>query len=124
MQTKDINLKATAKKYAPAAVALGLMAFFAGSAMAGAATDQSFNEVWDTLVDWTQGTLGRIIAITTIVVGLVMGVVRQSIMGAVIGIASGMVLYNSSTVIEGIVGATVVPATQGTFVSMLSNGLF
>src|SRR5690606_21551597 len=45
-----------------------------------------FDDVWDTLVDWTQGTLGRIIAIAIIIVGACIGVVRQSLMTFAVGL--------------------------------------
>ncbi len=74
-----------------------------------------FDDVWDTLTDWTQGTLGRIISGGMIVVGLVAGIVRQSLMAFAIGIGGGMGLYNTSTVLESIMTATlpvVEPATS------------
>lgn len=68
---------------------------------------EEFDDVWDTLVGWTQGTLGRIIALALIVVGAVMGVVRQSLMAFAIGLAMGLGLYNSPMIIEKIMGATI-----------------
>jgi len=64
-----------------------------------------FDDVWQTLKDWTQGTLGRVIAGTTVLVGLFMGVARQSIMSFAIGLGSGIGLYNAPTVIENILTA-------------------
>jgi conjugal transfer pilus assembly protein TraA len=65
-----------------------------------------FDDVWKTLEGWAQGTLGKIIAVAMILVGLVMGVVRQSIMAFAIGIAGGMGLYNAPGIIESIMTAT------------------
>ena len=67
-----------------------------------------FDEIWITLEEWTQGTLGRIIALAIIVVGIVMGIARQSLLAFAVGIAGGMGLYNAPTVVEGVMGATVV----------------
>ena len=64
-----------------------------------------FNSAYTTLVDWLQGDLGRLIAAALLVVGLVMGVVRQSIMAAVPAIACGLV----ATVAPTIIGAVVTP---------------
>ena len=94
---------------AGAVLALAVGTVIAGSTGGGGGAE--FNNVWDTLVDWPQGTLGRIIAIAMVLVGLVAGVVRQSIMGLVIGIAAGMGLYNAPTVIQAIMGASIEAAT-------------
>lgn len=104
------------------ACALVIMAA-AGCVLAGQGGSE-FDDVWSTLVDWTQGTLGRIIAIAMVLVGLVAGVTRNSIMGLVVGIAAGMGLYNAPTVIESIMGAASVGADKAPLVMMLSNGLF
>ena len=83
-----------------------------------------FDEVWTTIKDWTQGTLGRIIAGALILVGIVGGIARQSLMAFAIGIGGGMGLYNSPVIVESIMGATlssvhnVAPA-----VVHISNGL-
>mgnify|MGYP001256507225 CR=1 FL=1 len=83
-----------------------------------------FEDVWITLEEWTQGTLGRIITLAIIVVGAVIGVVRQSLMTFAVGFAMGMGLYNAPVIIDSIVGATLTNAeaiiTTG---QQLSNGL-
>ena len=76
------------------------------SALAGSADDGEFDDIWETLEAWTQGTLGRIIALTIIVVGIVMGIARQSLLAFAVGIAGGMGLYNAPLVVENIMGAT------------------
>lgn len=108
-------------KHAVAGAAL--LALAAGAAYAGQGGDE-FSDVWDTLVEWSQGTLGRIIAMAMILVGLVAGVVRQSIMGLVIGVAAGMGLYNASSVIEALMTATTVAADKASKVMQLTNGLW
>jgi len=65
-----------------------------------------FEQIWGTLQDWVEGTLGRIIAAAIVVVGIVAGIVRQSLMAFAIGIGGGMGLYNTPTIIEEIMGAT------------------
>lgn len=100
-----------------------LLALAAGMACAGTGGSE-FDEVYDTIVEWMQGTLGRIIAITMILVGLVAGVVRQSIMAFVIGVAGGMGLYQAPSVIEAIMGAAMVEADKAAAVAQLANGLF
>ena len=67
---------------------------------------QEFDDVWTTLKDWTQGTLGRIIAGAIIVVGVVYGVARQSLIAFAVGIAGGMGLYQSPNIIESVMTAS------------------
>lgn len=67
---------------------------------------EEFSQIWITLTDWVQGTLGRIIAAAIVVVGIVAGIVRQSLIAFAIGIGGGMGLYNIPTIIEQILTAT------------------
>lgn len=71
-----------------------------------------FDDVWTTLTDWTQGTLGRIIAGAMILVGIVGGIARQSLMAFALGIGGGVGLYNSPTVVESIMTATLETADK------------
>ena len=81
----------------------------AQNAFAGAdsGTDAEFDSIWETLVGWTQGTFGRIVALAMVVVGIVGGIARQSLMAFAVGIGGGMGLYNSSGVIDVMMGAAV-----------------
>ena len=105
--------------------ALGLMALMISEpSFAGTGCD-AFTDVWDTLKDWTQGTLGRIVAGAMVLVGIVGGIARQSLMAFALGIGGGMGLYNTPTVVESVMSATlpVVASTQeviGTTVPAIS----
>ena len=66
---------------------------------------QEFEDVWTTLKDWTQGTLGRIIAIAIVLVGVIIGVARQSLIAFAICIAGAMGLYQAPTIIEALLTA-------------------
>lgn len=106
------------------AFALGMAAFFLSSSAFAGAGGSEFEGVWTTLEDWTQGTLGRIITLSIIVVGAVIGVVRQSLMTFAVGFAMGMGLYNASTIINSIVTATITHApTAMIHGTQISNGL-
>jgi conjugal transfer pilus assembly protein TraA len=86
-----------------------------------------FEDVWMTLEEWTQGTLGRIITLAIIVVGAVIGVVRQSLMTFAVGFAMGMGLYNAPLIINSVVSATLSIADKAAPViqagQALGNGL-
>ena len=62
---------------------------------------QEFEDVWTTLKDWTQGTLG----IAIVLVGVIIGVARQSLIAFAIGIAGAMGLYQAPTIIEALLTA-------------------
>ena len=84
----------------------------------------AFESVWDTFVAWTQGTLGRIAAIAIIVVGVIGGIARQSLMAFAIGIGGGMGLYNAPDIVDIIFGATLEAAATATpALANISNGL-
>ncbi|MDD6546934.1 MAG: TraA family conjugative transfer protein [Succinivibrionaceae bacterium] len=86
---------------------IGLLALvIAEPSFAGTGGDE-FSDVWTTIKDWTQGTLGRVVAGSMILVGIISGVARQSLMAFAIGIGGGIGLYNAPTIIESILTATV-----------------
>ena len=83
----------------------GLMLAAPETVLAGAGGAE-FQGAYDMLTGWMTGILGRIIAITFIVVGLVAGVMRQSIMGFVVGIAAALGAFVAPDIIDNIVTAT------------------
>ncbi|MBA0932005.1 hypothetical protein H0O87_23495, partial [Escherichia coli] len=86
--------------------ALGLMALMISKPSFAGTGGDAFTDVWDTLKDWTQGTLGRIVAGAMVLVGIVGGIARQSLMAFALGIGGGMGLYNTPTVVESVMSAT------------------
>ncbi|WP_445935484.1 TraA family conjugative transfer protein [Photorhabdus sp. P32] len=120
------QLANASSKNNPLFLLLGLMAaaFLLIPDQAHAGTGgTAFDDVWTTLKDWTQGTLGRIVAGAMILVGIVAGIARQSLMAFAIGIGGGMGLYNSPTVVESIMSATLEHVEKVVPVVQLSNGL-
>ncbi|MFZ6765068.1 TraA family conjugative transfer protein [Pseudoroseomonas sp. WGS1072] len=92
--------------------ALSVLALAAAAVMladpAHAGTDGAeFADVWTTLTGWMQGTLGKIVAGAFVIVGLVAGVARQSIMAFAIGVGGAIGLYNAPTILDNIVTGTV-----------------
>jgi conjugal transfer pilus assembly protein TraA len=76
-----------------------------------------FQAVYDTLTDWVEGILGRIIAVVMVVAGVAIGIARQSIAAFGIGIASALGLVNAPTIVDNIVTATI--AQSGAAVAQL-----
>lgn len=86
--------------------ALGLMALMISEPSFAGTGGDAFTDVWDTLKDWTQGTLGRIVAGAMVLVGIVGGIARQSLMAFALGIGGGMGLYNTPTVVESVMSVS------------------
>lgn len=108
-------------KYAPAAAVLMLMAVRAYAAD-GQGGGEEFNDVWELLAGWSQGVLGRIIALGAVIVGIGFGLVRQSVIAAAVGIAMALVLQFAPTVIKNIIGATA-DGTSVAVIAQVDNGL-
>jgi conjugal transfer pilus assembly protein TraA len=123
-----MNIKQAAQTVSksPATLTLGLMALsllMSDAAFAGGGGAE-FDDVWATIREWTEGTLGRIIAGAMILIGIIGGIARQSLMAFAMGVAGGMGLYNTPTIIETIMSATLEQAATVTpAVIQLSNGL-
>ena len=113
------------KSFGKAALTLGL---FAGAMAAYAGVNgntpggSEFDSIWELIQGWSQGVLGRIIALGALIVGIAFGLVRQSVVAAVIGISMAIVLQYGPDVIEGIVTSTAVGADLAQ-VALLDNGM-
>ena len=90
--------------YLAVAAAL-LMVASADVVLAGTAGTE-FTAAWTTLSGWAEGFLGRIIAASMIIVGLAMGVARQSVMAFVPGLAAGFGLFLLPGIMTNVVAAT------------------
>lgn len=113
----------TKKMLMLALLVFAVILLMSGTVQAGGGGGE-FDEVWDTLEDWTKGTLGKIIAGAMILVGIVGGVVRQSLMAFAVGIAGGMGLNYTPEIISAIMTATLEHAeTTTTTAVVLTNGL-
>jgi conjugal transfer pilus assembly protein TraA len=87
-------------------ILIGLMLFSVSELLlAGTGGSSEFGNIYTLLTGWLQGMLGRILAVTFMLVGLVSGVMRGSMMGLVLGIACGLGVYTAPTVIDNIVTA-------------------
>src|SRR5574344_896252 len=63
---------------------------------------EEFDDVWDRIAAWTTGSLGRVVAIAFVVIGIVAGAARQSIMAFAIGIAAALGLVYASQIIKSV----------------------
>lgn len=81
-----------------------LLAVMTTSAYAGTGGTE-FDAVWDKIEGWTQGTLGRIIALVLIIVGVVGGIARQSLLALAVGVGCGLGLFTAPSVLEAVMTA-------------------
>jgi conjugal transfer pilus assembly protein TraA len=86
--------------------ALALMGLVATAAMAGNGGNAAFGALATQLIEWSQGSLGIIIAVAALLVGLSIGVVKQSMMAVVLGLGIAIALYYGPTVITGLLAST------------------
>lgn len=100
----SIKTSKVSKSTAQALLVVGLMCA-TQFALAGTGGD-TFDSIWITLTEWMQGTLGRVVAGSMVLVGIVSGIVRQSIMSFATGVGGGVGLYNTPTIIDSIMTAT------------------
>ena len=98
-----------------AASATALAATGVGAVSGVAANDT----VWELLVGWTQGALGKVLALGALILGIGFGLVRQSVAAAAVGLGMAIVLQYGPYVINQIIGADAAPAA----VAQFDNGL-
>jgi conjugal transfer pilus assembly protein TraA len=77
------------------------------SANVFAGVDVTFADVETALTDWATGSLGRALAIGIFIVGVGVGIARQSLMAIVTGLGGAMALYYVPTVITNMVTAMI-----------------
>lgn len=89
-------------------ILLALMAAMLLPEMAMAGTGGTeFSSAYTLLTGWIQGELGRLLAISLLIVGVGMGIVKQSVMAAVPAIAAGLVVNVAPTIIGLLVTAVI-----------------
>ncbi len=98
---KSLKLSDAAKSFLFCALFFGLSTAFAANG------DTDFQDLYGKLEGWSQGTLGRSISLMFLLVGLGVGVVRGSIMGAVVCIAAAMALFIGPQIIDNIFTALI-----------------
>ena len=99
---KSIDMKKGAMLFA----LLALMLAFTGMAVAST-TGAEFQGLYNTLVGWTDGFLGKTIAIFAFVIGLGLGVARSTPIPAISGIVFALFVAYGPGLLDGIVTATI-----------------
>lgn len=82
----------TALKKLAATTAVVSPAVIAGTAIAGTGGTE-FGAIVTQMTDWLEGGLGQVLALGALAVGLGIGVVQQSVMAVVVGIAMAIAVF-------------------------------
>lgn len=90
------------KKLASTTALVAPMAVVAGTAVAGSGGTE-FGAIVTQLTDWLEGGLGQVLALGALAVGLGIGIVQQSIMSVVVGIAMAIAVFYGPQVLTGII---------------------
>lgn len=69
-------------------------------AMAHAGTDATFDAWVDNMDSWLKGSLGKGISIGFVVIGIIAGMMRQSLMAFVVGVGAALGLNYTPSVID------------------------
>lgn len=97
------HLSQQQKLFALMAVALALVVL---PDLASAGTDTTFSVALTQIGNWLSGSLGKLISVALVAVGIVAGIARQSLMGFAVGIGAGLGLANATAIINGLFTAT------------------
>lgn len=87
-------------------VTVSLMFVWATAVLAGTGGTE-FTEVYTMLQGWTQGFLGKTIAIGCFLTGMAIGIVQQSLMAIALGVGAGMAVMYTPNIIDAMVTAMI-----------------
>lgn len=119
---KTINLLKD-NKMSLYALAFLTFAVLAMSVSNAGSEGKEFSSVYDMLTGWAQGTLGRIICIAIVLVGIAGSVKNGTLMPIVIAIGAAIVLYNAPSIVDGILSATIDSNVAVDKLQTVSNGM-
>lgn len=120
---KSLKSFFTVKRVTFFVILSAILLLMMNSAVAGGGGDE-FDDLWDRLEDWTTGTLGKIIAGAMILVGIIGGVARQSLMAFAVGIAGAMGLNYAPEIITSVMTASIEGMGAVNAATTIANGLF
>lgn len=97
-----MNTKNALKKYG---LSTALLLVASGSAVAGA--DTTFTAVYTTVSGWATGSLGKLFAVAAFIIGMGIGLVKQSAMAIVLGLAFALIMFYGPGIIDTLVSFAV-----------------
>lgn len=85
------------------AVAAGFM--LASTLSSAGAGGTEFQQVYDQITGWANGTLGKTLGVSALLVGLGVGVIKQSVIAAVVAVAMALTAGFGPGVIDGVISS-------------------
>ncbi len=104
---KNHKFSAAVRRNAPKAAAAGLFALLSSAAFAAGHADD-FSMLYTQLTDWTTGSLGKSISLIFLLIGLGIGCLRGSIIGAISCLAAALSLVIAPDIIAAIFGSATI----------------
>ena len=80
---------------------LATLMVIGGTAFAGTG-GTTFDTIFTTVRGWAEGTLGKLLAVSAFIIGMGIGIVRQSVLAIVLGLAFAVSLAYAPAVIDSI----------------------
>lgn len=102
----QINTGDKAARNVHLACLLAIAAMVPLQAMAGSGGGE-FTQVYDQLTGWSNGILGKVLGVAALLVGLGVGVIKQSVIAAVVGIAMALTAGFGPGVIDGVISSAI-----------------
>ncbi len=75
------------------------------SAFASAGTDTTFDSWVTQMTDWLEGSLGKGVSIAFVIVGIVIGIMRQSLMAFAVGVGAALGMNYTPDIINSMFSA-------------------
>ena len=103
-ETNELTVRLGSAKGFAAFLGFGALYLLLQTAGASGGEDE-FGDIYTQLTEWSQGTLGKLLALICVVVGTAYTISRGTLIYAVIGVAICLVLYNAPNIIDGLMDA-------------------
>lgn len=87
--------------------AIGASLLVAGAAVTAGTTGAEFQSFYDLMNNWATGYLGKAIAVAAFIVGAGIGMAKQDVMPAIIGVAFAIVFVVGPNVINSMMTAVI-----------------
>ena len=87
-------------------LAIGVFGLVVAQATAGSGGTE-FTQIHSQISGWVNGMLGKTLGVASLLVGLGIGVIKQSVMAAVVGVSIALVAGFGPDVIDGVVGSAI-----------------
>jgi conjugal transfer pilus assembly protein TraA len=82
---------------------LPMLAAMTVVASAAAGTDNTFDSIYQLVKGWLEGSLGKLMAVAAFAIGMGVGLVKQSVIAVVIGLAFALIMFYGPNIMESIV---------------------